>query len=62
MVVTSRPSAWRARYEQEFTGRPSSSTMQAPHSESSQPSFAPVSPTSVRMTESRLRPGSISTG
>ena len=62
MVTISRPSACSARYEHELTGWPSSSTMQAPHSESSQPSLAPVSPTSLRSTESRLRPGSISTG
>ncbi len=31
--------------------------MQAPHSESSQPSLLPVRPSSVRTTESRLRCG-----
>src|SRR6476469_8325946 len=61
-VVTSLPSACSARYEHELTGLPSSSTMQAPHSESSHPSLLPVSPISVRSTDSRLRPGSISTG
>ena len=61
-VVTSLPSAWSARYEQLFTGSPSSSIMQAPHSESSQPSFAPVRPTASRTAASRLVPGSSSTG
>ena len=61
-VVTSLPSACSARYEQLFTGSPSSSIMQAPHSESSQPSFAPVRPTASRTAASRLVPGSSSTG
>ena len=61
-VVISRPSACRARYEQEFTGSPSSSIMQAPHSESSQPSLEPVRPRCSRTARSRLVCGSISTG
>ena len=61
IVVTSWPSAWSARYEQELTGLPSISTMQAPHSESSQPSFGPVRPISVRSTDSSDRLGSTST-
>ncbi len=62
IVVTSRPSAWSARYEQAFTGLPSSSIMQAPHSESSQPSFDPVRPTASRTASSSDVPGSSSTG
>ena len=56
-VVTSRPSAWTARYEHEFTGRPSIRTMHAPHSQSSQPSLVPVRPSSVRSTETSERCG-----
>src|SRR5712671_3983251 len=42
MVSTSRPSIWPASIRQEFTGLPSTITVQAPQSPTSQPNFAPV--------------------
>src|SRR5579872_839964 len=42
MVSTSRPSTWPTSMRQEFTGLPSTITVQAPQSPTSHPSFAPV--------------------
>src|SRR5207245_3974791 len=42
MVSPSRPSTWPTSIRQEFTGWPSTITVQAPQSPTSQPSFAPV--------------------
>ena len=42
MVSTSRPSAWPASIRQELTALPSTITVQAPQSPTSQPSLAPV--------------------
>src|SRR5580704_10160619 len=42
MVSTSRPSTWPTSIRQEFTGSPSTITVHAPQSPTSQPSFAPV--------------------
>ena len=41
--------------EQEYTGTPSTSTVQLPHSPRSQPSLVPVSPRSSRTTSSSRR-------
>ena len=62
IVVIALPAACAARNEHELTGWPSSSTMHAPHSESSQPSFVPVRPISPRITLSRSRVWSVVTG
>ena len=43
-MVTSRPSACTANIVQDFTGVPSSSTVQAPQLVVSQPMWVPVSP------------------
>ena len=40
---TSAPSAWQVGTRHEFTARPSTRTVQAPHSPSPQPSLVPVS-------------------
>jgi len=42
MVVTARPFAWTASKVQDFTARPSSRTVQAPHILVSQPMCVPV--------------------
>ena len=41
--MISAPSAWTPRTVQDFTDSPSSSTVQAPHEDVSQPTFVPVS-------------------
>jgi hypothetical protein len=43
MVSTRRPSTEAAKVQQERRGRPSTSTVQAPHSPPSQPCLVPVS-------------------
>ena len=43
-VCTPRPRTWCVSIEQEYCGTPSMSTVQAPHSDRSQPIFVPVSP------------------
>src|SRR5262245_45630944 len=47
-VVTSRPSACTARTEHDLTGVPSSSTVQAPQPDVSQPTWVPVRPSVER--------------
>ena len=44
MVVISWPSAWTASIVQHFTDSPSTSTVQAPQHDVSQPTFVPVRP------------------
>ena len=48
MVVTARPSAWAASTVHDFTDSPSSSTVQAPHDDVSQPTLVPVRPATSR--------------
>src|SRR5690348_343017 len=54
-VVTSHPATWPAATRQAHTGSPSSSTVQAPQSPASQPTFVPVRPRSSRNTRERRR-------
>src|SRR5437762_8545036 len=49
-VLTRRPSQARPSTRQDSTGWPSRSTVQVPHSPSSQPCLVPVSPRSSRST------------
>src|ERR1051325_2727212 len=53
-VLTRRPAHARPRARQESTGFPSTSTVQVPHSPSSQPCFVPVRPRSSRSTSSNV--------
>src|ERR1041385_6058923 len=53
-VLTRRPAHARPRARQESTGFPSTSTVQVPHSPSSQPCFVPVRPRSSRSTSSSV--------
>src|SRR5487761_1177899 len=56
MVVTSQPSVSAARKVHELTGRPSTKTVQAPHTCASQDGLTPVSPSSSRRKSmSRVR-------
>ena len=48
IVVTSRPAARKAGIRQEWTGVPSSQTVQAPQSPASQPFLTPKQPCSRR--------------
>src|SRR5215813_6389240 len=61
MVVTSRPWASSAKIRQESTVLPSSSTVQAPHSPSLQPSLVPVRCNSSRSSCNNDCCGSIAT-
>ncbi len=56
-VRIDRPSTWHTGIRQLFTGSPSTSTVQAPHSPSPQPSFVPVRPKSSRSTSINRRNG-----
>src|SRR5581483_1591660 len=49
MVVMRRSRAWAASMVQDFTLSPSTSTVQAPHEDVSQPTLVPVRPTTRRM-------------
>src|SRR5947208_11726377 len=60
-VLTRRPAHARPRARQESTGVPSSSTVQVPHSPSSQPCFVPVKPRSSRNTSSSVLCGAKAT-
>src|SRR2546427_11400223 len=53
-VCTRRPAQARPNTKQDSTGMPSTSTVQVPHSPSSQPCFVPVRPRSSRSTSSRV--------
>jgi hypothetical protein len=57
MVVMAASSHSTARIMQDFTGLPSSRTVQAPQSPFSQPHLAPVSPSFSRSTRKRVSPG-----
>src|SRR5712692_5456952 len=57
MVLILQPSACSAGTRQLLTMAPSSSTVQAPHSPSPQPSFVPVSFSSSRITSSKRAMG-----
>ena len=59
-VVSSWPSACTASIRQERTGSPSSSTVQAPHTPCSQPTWVPVRPSSWRRKSESSRRGSTS--
>ena len=50
IVVISRPSAWTPSTVQDLTDSPSSSTVQAPQEDVSQPTFVPVRPSRSRRT------------
>src|SRR5262249_22480085 len=52
IVVTSRPAACAARKQHELTGRPSTRTVQAPQTWTSQERFAPVRPSESRRKSS----------
>src|SRR6185295_1147986 len=54
IVLTSRPSASRPSIKQERMDRSSTSTVQVPHSPSSQPCFVPVRFKSSRSTSSSV--------
>src|SRR6266511_2449657 len=60
-VFTRRPSHARPSTRQESTGVPSTSTVQVPHSPSSQTCFVPVSPKSSRTTSSSVLGGAKAT-
>ncbi len=60
MVSTSRPSASAARYVQELTGSPSTSTVQVPHTWTSHDRLAPVRASRSRSTSSSSSWGSTS--
>src|SRR5881409_884197 len=53
-VCTRRPAQARPNTKQDSTGMPSTSTVQVPHSPSSQPCFVPVRPRSSRRTSSSV--------
>src|SRR2546428_8037704 len=53
-VLTRWPAQARPSTRQDSTGAPSTSTVQVPHSPSSQPCFVPVSPRSSRRTPSSV--------
>src|SRR5262245_46309462 len=53
-VETARPSRSAGRARHDSTGSPSTSTVQVPHSPSSQPCLVPVRPRSSRRTSSRV--------
>src|ERR1043166_1373881 len=57
-VVISWPSASTASIEQEYTGRPSTSTVQAPQVPRSQTFFGPVGSSRLRKASSRVTRGS----
>src|SRR6202158_488753 len=59
-VVTSRPCAWTANTVQDFTGRPSRSTVQAPQWLVSQPMWVPVRRRFSRIRCTSRRRGSTS--
>src|SRR6266487_3407191 len=61
MVVTSRPSASNPNIKHERIDRPSTRTVQVPHSPSSQPCFVPVKPRSSRSTSSSVLCGAKAT-
>src|SRR5215470_17436481 len=61
MVVTCAPLTCAIGTRQLFTSSPFISTEQEPHSPSPQPSFAPVSPNSIRRTSKSLSIGSART-
>src|SRR5690349_9631370 len=58
--MMSAPSAWTPRIVQDFTETPSSSTVQAPHEDVSQPTFVPVSASLSRRTCTNRSRGSTS--
>src|SRR5437870_5955245 len=60
-VFTRRPAQARPSSRQESTGVPSSSTVQVPHSPSSQPCFVPVKARSSRSTSSSVLCGAKAT-
>ena len=60
MVMISAPSAWTPRTVQDFTDTPSSSTVQAPHEDVSQPTLVPVSARLSRRTCTSRSRGSTS--
>src|SRR3954447_11788309 len=62
MVSTLRPAHSSASTRHDSTGSPSSSTVQAPHSPSSQPCLVPVRPRSSRRTSSKVLYGAKETG
>ncbi len=58
MVSIFEPTASKASIRQLLTARPSTSTVQAPHSPLPQPSLAPVKPMPSRRASSSRVPGS----
>src|SRR5260370_12294790 len=61
MVVIALPAASETECRHERTGRPSISTVQAPHCPSPHPYFVPVKSSRFRRTDSRLSSGGAST-
>src|SRR5437773_8165934 len=59
MVVTRLPATDATGRAQDRTATPSTSTVQAPHSDSPQPYFVPVKSRSSRNTSSKGRSGSV---
>ncbi len=60
IVTSSCPSAWTASMTQLFTGSPSKSTVQAPHSPVSHPCLTPKIPSSSRNVVSKVVSGGTS--